>query len=272
LLGEQSRAIPDLVAAQQLYQRAGAKADAGSLLLDIAISYRRMGELGKARAYLGQNEAYARALGDWAQLIANLLQQGYLAEDQGRVEDALAVYRRALAPAREHHSPYHHARIHPAMAWPDILHNGLLPALPLLPTAPTTTCSPCAWARPTPAWAATPRHWLSTSARPPRWSAATTAATWRCCTARGRAASRRWAATRPRSPTWSATSTCTSRSPAPNAGSRRNSCARSSTPTASSSRTTAWRGKRRCATARSRRCCRHVAGSGPRWRWAACCC
>ena len=135
LLGEQSRAIPDLVAAQQLYQRAGAKADAESLLLDIAISYRRMGELGKAREYLVQNEAYARALGDWAQLIANLLQQGYLAEDQGRVEDALAVYRRALALAREHDSRYDIASIHLAMAWPYILRKDFDRALRLLQRA-----------------------------------------------------------------------------------------------------------------------------------------
>ncbi|HET7656080.1 MAG TPA: diguanylate cyclase, partial [Luteimonas sp.] len=135
LLGEQSRAIPDLVAAQQLYQRAGAKADAESLLLDIAISYRRMGELGKAREYLVQNEAYARALGDWAQQIANLLQQGYLAEDQGRVEDALAIYRRALALAREHDSRYDIASIHLAMAWPYILRKDFDRALRLLQRA-----------------------------------------------------------------------------------------------------------------------------------------
>ena len=135
LLGEQSRAIPDLVAAQQLYERAGAKADAESLLLDIAISYRRMGELAKAREYLVQNEAYATALGDWSQLIGNLLQQGYLAEDQGRVEDALAIYRRALALAREHDSPYDIATVHLAMAWPYILRKDFERALRLVQRA-----------------------------------------------------------------------------------------------------------------------------------------
>lgn len=135
LLGEQSRAIPDLVAAQQLYERAGAKADAESLLLDIAISYRRMGELAKAREYLVQNEAYAKALGDWAQLIGNLLQQGYLAEDQGRVEDALGIYRRALVIAREHDSAYDIATIHLAMAWPYILRQDYERALALVERA-----------------------------------------------------------------------------------------------------------------------------------------
>ena len=135
LLGEQSRAIPDLVAAQQLYERAGAKADAESLLLDIAISYRRMGELSKAREYLAQNEAYATALGDWSQVISNLLQQGYLAEDQGRTEDALAIYRRALATAREHDSQYDMATIHLAMAWPYLLRKDYNRALRLLALA-----------------------------------------------------------------------------------------------------------------------------------------
>jgi diguanylate cyclase (GGDEF)-like protein len=135
LLGEQSRAIPDLIAAQQLYQRAGFKADAESLLLDIAVSYRRMGELEKARDYLAQNEAYATALGDWSQLIGNLLQQGYLAEDQGRVEDALGIYRRALALAREHDSAYDIASVHLAMAWPYILRKDFERALRLVQLA-----------------------------------------------------------------------------------------------------------------------------------------
>jgi diguanylate cyclase (GGDEF)-like protein len=135
LLGEQSRAIPDLIAAQQLYQRAGFKADAESLLLDIAVSYRRMGELEKARDYLAQNEAYATALGDWSQLIGNLLQQGYLAEDQGRVEDALGIYRRALALAREHDSAYDIASVHLAMAWPYTLRKDFERALRLVQLA-----------------------------------------------------------------------------------------------------------------------------------------
>jgi diguanylate cyclase (GGDEF)-like protein len=135
LLGDQAHAIPDLLAAQHLYQQGGFRADAEALLLDIAISYRRMGDSVKAHDYLRQNEAFATALGDRGQLTTNLLQQGYLAEDEGRTEDALALYRRALDIARDHGSDYDVASIHLAMAWPWILRKDYTRALSLLETA-----------------------------------------------------------------------------------------------------------------------------------------
>lgn len=135
LLGDQAHAIPDLLAAQRLYQQGGFRADAEALLLDIAISYRRMGDTAKAHEYLRQNEAFATALGDRGQLTTNLLQQGYLAEDEHRTEDALALYRRALEVARDHGSDYDVASIHLAMAWPWILRGDYGRALSLLATA-----------------------------------------------------------------------------------------------------------------------------------------
>ncbi len=135
LLGDQARAIPDLLAAQRLYQRGGFRADAEALLLDIAISYRRMGDNAKALDYLQQNEAFATRLGDNGQLTTNLLQQGYLAEDDGRIDDALALYRRALEIARDRGSDYDTASIHLAMAWPAILRKDFGRALRLLDAA-----------------------------------------------------------------------------------------------------------------------------------------
>ena len=135
LLGDQAKAIPDLLAAQHLYQQGGFRADAEALLLDIAISYRRMGDAAKAHDYLRQNEAFATALGDRGQLTTNLLQQGYLAEDEGRTDDALAIYRRALEIAREHGSDYDVASVHLAMAWPWILRKDYARALGLLEIA-----------------------------------------------------------------------------------------------------------------------------------------
>lgn len=135
LLDDQARAIPDLLAAQHLYQRGGFKADAESLLLDIAISYRRMGDLAKAHEYLRQNEAFATSLGAYNQLVSNLLQQGYLAEDENRVDDALALYRRALAMASERASDYDVASVHLAMAWPWILRKDYARALRLIGAA-----------------------------------------------------------------------------------------------------------------------------------------
>jgi diguanylate cyclase (GGDEF)-like protein len=94
-----------------------------------------MGDSAKAHDYLRQNEAFATALGDRGQLTTNLLQQGYLAEDEGRTEDALAIYRRALEIARDHGSDYDVASIHLAMAWPWILRKDYTRALALLETA-----------------------------------------------------------------------------------------------------------------------------------------
>lgn len=135
LLGDQAHAIPDLLAAQHLYQQGGFRSDAESLLLDIAISYRRMGDLAKAHDYLRQNERYATTLGDYNQLVSNLLQQGYLAEDENRVDDALALYRRALALATARSSEYDIASVHLAMAWPWILRKEYQRALRLIEAA-----------------------------------------------------------------------------------------------------------------------------------------
>lgn len=135
LLGDQARAVPDLLAAQRLYRRGGFKKDAEFLLLDIAISYRRIGEFVKAREYLQQNETFVIELGDWSQLIGNLMQQGYLAEDQDRIDDAQAIYERALKLAQAHSSRYYTASVHLAMTYPWILRGDYPRALELLKTA-----------------------------------------------------------------------------------------------------------------------------------------
>jgi diguanylate cyclase (GGDEF)-like protein len=132
LLGEQARAIPDMLAAQRLYQRAGAGNDAESMLLDLAIAYRRIGDLDKAREYLHQNEIFASRLGDWNQLTSNLMQQGYLNEDLGRVDDALDAYRRVLALAKSNSSQYTLGGAHLAMAYPYVLKQQYRQALEML--------------------------------------------------------------------------------------------------------------------------------------------
>lgn len=135
LLGKQALAVIDMLDAQRRYQRAGAKDDAESLLLDLAIAYRRMGDLSKAREYLIQNQAFAEKLGNWYLLISNLLQQGYLAEDQGRTADALTGYRRALSIAEAHSSRYDIASVQLAMAYPYILTHRFTAALQILDRA-----------------------------------------------------------------------------------------------------------------------------------------
>src|SRR5690606_7793445 len=135
LLGNQAKAVPDLLAALKLYQDAGDEESAEYLLLDIAICYRRMGEFAKALEYLEQNEARALRNRDWSTLVSNLLQQGYLAEDEGRVDDAIAIYDRALEISREHDRRSEAASIHLAKAYTAILKGEYRPALQLLQDA-----------------------------------------------------------------------------------------------------------------------------------------
>ena len=137
LLQDQARAIRDLLEAQRLYREGGFTSDSEALLLDIAISYRRMGDLDKASEYLRQNEAYARAIGDYHQLFSNLLQQGYLAEDRGEVDAALDFYRTVLGMANERASEYDAASVHLAMAWPYILRKEYRRALRIIDAART---------------------------------------------------------------------------------------------------------------------------------------
>src|SRR5690606_8043516 len=115
----------------------GFTSDSEALLLDIAISYRRMGDLDKASEYLRQNESYARAIGDYHQLFSNLLQQGYLAEDRGEVDAALDFYRTVLGMANERASEYDAASVHLAMAWPYILRKEYRRALRIIDGART---------------------------------------------------------------------------------------------------------------------------------------
>lgn len=135
LLDDQARGIPDLLAAIRLYRQAGHPEDAEWLLLDIGISYRRMGEFAKARDYLEQSEAFATAQGDWSTLIGSLMQQAYLAEDDGRLPEALEHYERALVLAQEHESPYDIASVRLGMAWPALLQGQFEQALALLDQA-----------------------------------------------------------------------------------------------------------------------------------------
>lgn len=135
LLDDQARAIPDLLAAIRLYRQSGHPLDAEWLLLDIGISYRRMGEYGKAREYLAKSEAFAVGQGDWSMLIGSLVQQAYLAEDDGDIAGALERYDRALKLAEEHDSAYDIASIRLALAWPAIVQGAHRRALSLVDQA-----------------------------------------------------------------------------------------------------------------------------------------
>lgn len=121
LLGQQGHALRDFLVAQQLYERAGRKDDAESNLLNLAIAYRRLGDLERALDYFRQSAAFAERIGDWGGLSSALMQQGYLYEDSGRAGDALPLYRRALELSRKQADAYGVASAHLAMAYPALL-------------------------------------------------------------------------------------------------------------------------------------------------------
>jgi diguanylate cyclase (GGDEF)-like protein len=135
LLGEQSSAVLDFLAAQRLYERAGAHPDAEANLLNLAVAYRRMGDTAKAGEYLRQSEQYAERSGDWSALTSTLMQQGYLAEDAGQPDEALARYQRVLEIARRQTSVYDMGSAHLGMALPYILQREYGRALAVLEQA-----------------------------------------------------------------------------------------------------------------------------------------
>ncbi len=135
LLGEQSRAVLDFLAAQRLYERAGARPDAEFNLLNLAIAYRRMGDTAKAADYLRQSERFTERSGDWAGLSSTLMQQAYLAEDAGQPDEAMARYERVLSIARKQDSVYDMGAAHLGMALPYIMRREYRRALATLAQA-----------------------------------------------------------------------------------------------------------------------------------------
>ncbi|HZV23598.1 MAG TPA: tetratricopeptide repeat-containing diguanylate cyclase [Luteimonas sp.] len=121
LLGQQGHAIRDFLVAQTLYERAGRSDDAESNLLNLAIAYRRLGDLERALDYFRQSAAFAERIGDWGGLGSTLMQEGYLYEDSGRAPQALPLYQRALELSRRQADAYGVASAHLAMAYPAIL-------------------------------------------------------------------------------------------------------------------------------------------------------
>jgi diguanylate cyclase (GGDEF)-like protein len=135
LLGEQGHAILDFLTAQSLYERAGLKDDAESNLLNLAVSYRRLGDLDKAMEYLRQSEAFAERTNDVYGLSSTVMQEAFWYENQGRTQEALAMYQRALGLSQKQQSASGVAAAHLGMAFPYILQRQYTRALQVLDRA-----------------------------------------------------------------------------------------------------------------------------------------
>ena len=116
LIGEQAAALADFLQAQRMLADAGLAKEAEAALQDIAVAYRRMGDYAKALDYLRQTVAVAERESDWGTLSIVLLQTAFLHEDQGRLDESLAVLRRVAALAAEHGLEYDGAAAQLGMA------------------------------------------------------------------------------------------------------------------------------------------------------------
>lgn len=100
-LGRHAESLVDFMDAQRLYDGARQAERSEGNLQNIAIAYRRMGEYDKAREYLDRSRAIAQRHQDWGSLMVIALQTGFLHEDTGHPERALAYYDDALRIARQ---------------------------------------------------------------------------------------------------------------------------------------------------------------------------
>lgn len=105
LLGEQAKAMLDFQRARAAYRQADIPGEVESLVLSIAVAYRRMGDTEQARRYFTQALQRMQARADWEGVATNLIQLGFLQEEAGAPERAVRPFQQALDIAIAHRLP-----------------------------------------------------------------------------------------------------------------------------------------------------------------------
>lgn len=100
LLGDNALALQDMLEAQQLFDALGLTAAAESNLYDIAVAYRRMGELDRALDYLDQAGRFAERIDDDDLRVSVWLNLGHAHIQAGRPEPALTAFQRTAVITR----------------------------------------------------------------------------------------------------------------------------------------------------------------------------
>jgi diguanylate cyclase (GGDEF)-like protein len=121
LLGENARALVDFLEAQKFYQTSGAPIESEQNLFNIAVAYRRLGEVAQARDYLGRLLDLGEQRHDRAQQLAAHMQLGFLDSESGDQASAESHLRKALALAKAVDSRSQGAGIHLGLAQVDNL-------------------------------------------------------------------------------------------------------------------------------------------------------
>ena len=102
-LGEQAKALLDFQRARASFRDSGIDHEVDALMLDIAITYRRIGDWPQAEQYFTSSLAQMEDRNNWERVSTNLMQLGYLYDESGNAAQAKASFERAAAVSDEHH-------------------------------------------------------------------------------------------------------------------------------------------------------------------------
>ncbi|MCE7950539.1 MAG: diguanylate cyclase [Xanthomonadales bacterium PRO7] len=96
VLGIYGKALADLLEAQRIFSAQELDEASSQTLQDIGITYRRLGYPDKAREYLNQAIDHEKRVGDTVSLYISTIQLGYVDQEAGHYDAALATQKHAL--------------------------------------------------------------------------------------------------------------------------------------------------------------------------------
>ena len=103
--GEQAKALLDFQRARASFRQSGIDHEIDSLMLWIAITYRRIGDWTQAERYFTHSVERMQDKQDWDRVITDLVQLGYLYDESGNPQKAKASFARAIEVALAHKEP-----------------------------------------------------------------------------------------------------------------------------------------------------------------------
>ena len=101
-LGEQAKALLDYQQARASFREAGIDHEVDTLMLQIAIAYRRIGDWPQAERYFTRSVERMQDKQDWDRVVTDLIQLGYLYDESGKPQQSKASFARAVTVATTH--------------------------------------------------------------------------------------------------------------------------------------------------------------------------
>lgn len=101
-LGEQAKALLDFQRARASFREAGIDQEIDALMLQIAITYRRIGDWTQAEHYFTRSVERMQDKQDWDRVVTDLVQLGYLHDESGNPHQAKISFEQAVAVANAH--------------------------------------------------------------------------------------------------------------------------------------------------------------------------